>query len=253
MRENRSAHRGFTLIELLVVIAIIAILAAILFPAFGHVREKTRQSTCMQQMGAIAQAIKLYKEDNGKFPTVMCANPYFTNAGGQQQLYIGTGTPLEIDQVLARPLIKQKTTATGKQAFLCPDNVNPNPTAVTTAVYPANVPLSGQVMNAGKPAYFYTYDSYDIGPALDSSFNAMPPYTYEVHYALDWTGMTGANDPQNQLKYPNPPESNTVVTWCTYHCGVAHAGIIPVLMLSGTVKPIPANQFTTKGPLKFNF
>ncbi len=253
MRENRTALRGFTLIELLVVIAIIAILAAILFPTFNHVREKTRQTTCMSQMMAVNQAIKTYREDFGKYPSVLCANPY-VNGPTSQILYDGSnGTPLDIDQVLNRPLIKQRLTATGKQAFLCPDNVNPNPTVVTTAIYPPMVPKAGQVMSGGKPAYYYTYDSYDIGPALDANFSANAPYTYELHYSTDWTGTSGAADPINQLKYPNPPDSSTVVTWCSYHSAVAHAGIIPVLMLSGTVKPVPANQFTTKGPLKFSF
>jgi prepilin-type N-terminal cleavage/methylation domain-containing protein len=250
MREKCTAQRGFTLIELLVVIAIIAILAAILFPAFNAVRENTRRATCMSQMNAIYQAVKLYREDNQKFPSILCAIPYITSGTGQA-VYTGSGTPLDIDEVRNRPLVKLKTTITGKENFLCPDNINPNPTAVTTAVYPANVPLVGQVKSGSGPVYFYTYDSYDVGPALDNNNLAMPPFTYEIHYAKDWTGVTGANDPPNQLKYPNPPDSSTVITWCTYHCAVNRSGVIPVLMLSGTAKPAQAIQFTSKGPLKY--
>ncbi len=256
MREKCTAQRGFTLIELLVVIAIIAILAAILFPAFNAVRENTRRTTCMSQMNAIHTAVKLYREDNQKFPSILCAIPYY-NFGSPpnvvQKVYDGSGgqVPLDIDEVHDRPLVKLKTTITGKENFLCPDNINPNPTAVTTAVYPANVPLTGQVQSGSGPVYFYTYDSYDVGPALDNNNVAMPPFTYELHYAKDWTGVTGANDPPNQLKYPNPPDSSTVITWCTYHCAVNHSGVIPVLMLSGTTKAAQAVQFTSKGPLKY--
>ena len=256
MREKCTAQRGFTLIELLVVIAIIAILAAILFPAFNAVREKTRQTTCMSQMHSVWQALRSYREDMGVYPPVLCANPYYldtTSNPPKQVLYDGAAghVPLDIDQVLKRPLTKLRSTVSGKQTFLCPDNVNPNPTAVSTAVYPPNVPLSGTVMLNGAAEYFYTYDSYDIGPALDTNNQATPPYTYEVHYALNWTGPSGANDPPNQLKYPNPPESSTVVTWCTYHCAVNHSNIIPVMLLSGTMKAAQANQFTSKGPLNY--
>jgi prepilin-type N-terminal cleavage/methylation domain-containing protein len=251
MREKNMASRGFTLIELLVVIAIIAILAAILFPVFNAAREKTRMTICMQQMHDIGTATKIYREDNGKYPSVLCANPYITSGSGQA-LYTGSGTPLDIDQVLKRPLIKMRSTATGKQTFHCPDNLNVNPTAVTTAIYPANVPLTGEVKSGGNPAYFYLYDSYDVGPALDATGQASQPFTIELHYALDWTNATNLNtDAQNQLKFPNPPESSTVITWCSYHCAVNRSGMIPVLMLTGNVKPAPANQFMTKGPLKF--
>jgi len=46
--------RGFTLIETLVVIGIIVVLAAILFPVFGAIREKGRQATCLSNQRQIA-------------------------------------------------------------------------------------------------------------------------------------------------------------------------------------------------------
>ena len=64
-------RKGFTLIELLVVIAIIAILAAILFPVFGNVRKKVRETQCMTQMHDVYIALKVYKEDNNKYPAAL--------------------------------------------------------------------------------------------------------------------------------------------------------------------------------------
>ena len=59
-----SAHRSaFTLIELLVVIAIIAILAAILFPAFSQARATARKAACMSNEKQIATAILMYFQD----------------------------------------------------------------------------------------------------------------------------------------------------------------------------------------------
>ena len=55
---------GFTLIELLVVIAIIAILAAILFPAFARAKENAKRTACMNNMKQVGHAILMYAQDN---------------------------------------------------------------------------------------------------------------------------------------------------------------------------------------------
>ena len=55
--------RAFTLVELLVAIAIIAILASILFPVFGQVREKGRQAACQSNQRQIGMALGMYVSD----------------------------------------------------------------------------------------------------------------------------------------------------------------------------------------------
>ncbi|MCC6485216.1 MAG: prepilin-type N-terminal cleavage/methylation domain-containing protein [Armatimonadetes bacterium] len=62
--QKEPAESGFTLVELLVVIAIIAVLAAILFPAFARARENARSASCLSNCRQIGMALSMYSGDN---------------------------------------------------------------------------------------------------------------------------------------------------------------------------------------------
>lgn len=62
-KVSPSISRGFTLIELLVVIAIIAILAAILFPAFARARENARRTACLSNLKQLGLGLMQYTQD----------------------------------------------------------------------------------------------------------------------------------------------------------------------------------------------
>ena len=63
-RPPGPPQKAFTLIELLVVIAIIAILAAILFPAFARARENARRTSCLSNIKQMGLGVMQYVQDS---------------------------------------------------------------------------------------------------------------------------------------------------------------------------------------------
>lgn len=70
MKNTKSPRSGFTLIELLTVIAIIGILAAILIPAVGKVREVANKSKSSSNMRSIAVSYATYSTSGGRVRTL---------------------------------------------------------------------------------------------------------------------------------------------------------------------------------------
>jgi prepilin-type N-terminal cleavage/methylation domain-containing protein len=77
LRCGAVFHAAFTLIELLTVIAIIGILAAILIPVVGMVREQARGAKCLSNLRQIGFAYQFYSNDHrGYLPDRIQDNSY---------------------------------------------------------------------------------------------------------------------------------------------------------------------------------
>ena len=134
---RRSA---FTLIELLVVIAIISLLAAILFPVFGQVRERARQATCTSNEKQMGLGFIMYSQDyDEKMPAAAAFGTY------------NTGWPILIAPYVTRVAMWSNQ---GSSIFQCPDD--------TVARY----------LNNAKQSYAVTHDCSFPGQPIGSSCNA---------------------------------------------------------------------------------
>jgi len=67
-RQTRL-EAAFTLIELMVVLVIIGVLAALIVPSLMDRPDQARATAARQDVAAIMQGLKLYRLDNGVYPS----------------------------------------------------------------------------------------------------------------------------------------------------------------------------------------
>jgi general secretion pathway protein G len=71
MGENVAKRRpaGFTLVEIMVVVVILGILAVLIVPRVLGRSDEARQAAAKHDIATIMQSLKLYRLDNGRYPT----------------------------------------------------------------------------------------------------------------------------------------------------------------------------------------
>jgi len=68
VNKGKREQCGFTLIEILVVVIILAVLAAIVIPAFSHPSSDAQLNVCLENLRLIQQALSVYKMKVGTYP-----------------------------------------------------------------------------------------------------------------------------------------------------------------------------------------
>lgn len=69
LSRGRRKNAGFTLIELMVVVMILGVLAALVVPRFMSRPDEARAVAAKSDIAQIMQQLKLYRLDNGRYPT----------------------------------------------------------------------------------------------------------------------------------------------------------------------------------------
>lgn len=152
-----SQRVGFTLLELLVVIAIISILAAMLLPAFGRVKQKAWGTACQSNTRQLVMAWMLYADDyQGNLPS---------NADGQDGKGIFTnwvaGTMSKPEDQTNRFLLTDPVQSSlayynpSPKIYKCPADKSKNVRSVSMncRMNPTRIPDPGTPQEVAHPAF----------------------------------------------------------------------------------------------------
>ena len=158
--KHTARRSGFTLIELLVVIAVIGILAGMIFPAVGYVRDKAKKDECLNNLRQWGIALQGYLDEHrGVFPSYGC-----TSAGGTPSLDVADAwynvLPVYLSESIPALKDHMVTPLPGRgirSPFLCPSE---------------SVGLGGATNTEAK-VYFssYTLNSWIDNPENSKSFS----------------------------------------------------------------------------------
>lgn len=89
---GRNTGRAFSLVEMLIVVAVVGILAALLFPLFSRMGEKSREAACLSNLRTLASASLSYLQDNNGrlFPSRFWYSPSWDSSPGMRDYVISS-------------------------------------------------------------------------------------------------------------------------------------------------------------------
>lgn len=209
MKTNRAA---FTLIELLTVIAIIGILAAILIPVVGRVRDHARTAACTSNLRQLGLAVLLYANENDDFlppsrhPSLEFWNvfiePYIS---GEREVLLCPEQPIPVTRPVSHPN-PPRTYAVNQLAFgEDPRGTDPRgPRRVTDIQRPSHVIMLADAVQIA-----------DYGGGAGGRFYASPFNQWSESNPLeDFVPMSALRDEDNRdegrLRFRHGGAVNTV-------------------------------------------
>ena len=217
-----QARRAFTLIEILVVLAIIALLSALLFPAFSRARESARQTSCQTNLQQIYLATQQYFQDERRYPDSLVD---LLPGGAKYDDGTATGGVL--------PDSVNGYLKTGPDGLICPDDdiestvprssygaLTKNLTTPTTAFVGASPDVT---VDAGK--YTWNYWGYDTDgfsyPGPTQAAAGTPNGSTLLVNPTDSSNAALAYDPRrNKLRSSLSNRfapTSTILTHCVWH------------------------------------
>lgn len=115
-QRPHEASQGFTLIELMIAVLIVAILAAVALPSYREYTMKSRRSSAIAALTAVAQAQERWRSNRASYSNSL-SNLGFTSSttsdGNYELTLSGLGDPA---QYVSGYQIKAEAKSTGKQS-----------------------------------------------------------------------------------------------------------------------------------------
>lgn len=224
-RRNEKSRSGFSLVEILVVLGIIALLGAILFPAFARARENARQTNCASNLNQIYFAVQQYFQDERAYPDslvdLLPAGSPFNNNGTLGQIPDSAAGYMKSDKVLLCPNDDTDTTLP-HSSYGALSKVISTPFPVT----PTTTQPSDYLWNFwGYDENGFAYPSASVANSLipaGSSVLVAPKDNLGVNQGLlhESLGNDVDDRDQNVVKFSlsnryAPPQ--TIITHCIFH------------------------------------
>lgn len=157
--QRIDGRRGFTVIEVLAVIAILGVLAGVLVPAIGRVRNTAQRALCLSNIKSIVTAIQAYAtEHNDTIPYGPTAPPpspsnlYPVTGLVTSQLSLSDGRPVALGLLLADHLGNQPS------ILFCPGADQPIDAQASLAKVGTRQAISG---------YYYRHGSNTLATARE--------------------------------------------------------------------------------------